>query len=240
VIGSKPASEAFHLKLGPGTLMFQRQRRVALTLLVMAVMAGGLFAATPFPARAETTTVPLEKLMAPQPLPDIVQGKADAPVTIIEYASMTCPHCARFHAETYPAILKNYISTGKVKFVLREFPLDPRAAAAFMLARCAGDGDKRTAVIDLLFNAQQTWAYSDNPIQALQDLMKQTGMSSDDFQACLNNQKLYDNVIKERDDAGRDFSIDATPTFFINGAKYSGEMTVDAMSKILDPLVAKK
>jgi protein-disulfide isomerase len=184
--------------------------------------------------------VPLEKLMAPQPLPDIVQGKADAPVTIIEYASMTCPHCARFHAETYPAILKNYISTGKVKFVLREFPLDPRAAAAFMLARCAGDGDKRTAVIDLLFNSQQTWAYSDNPIQALQDLMKQTGMSSDDFQACLNNQKLYDNVIKERDDAGRDFSIDATPTFFINGAKYSGEMTVDAMSKILDPLVAKK
>jgi protein-disulfide isomerase len=222
--------------------MFQRQRRVAFKMLFASVFAGGFLAATAAVAVESQSppTVPIEKLEAPQPLPDVVQGKADAPVTIIEYASMTCPHCARFHAETYPTILKKYIDTGKVKFILREFPLDPRAAAAFMLARCAGDGDKRTAVVDLLFNAQQTWAYSDNPVQALEDLMKQTGMSSKDFEACLNNQKLYDNVVKERDDAGKQFSIDATPTFFINGAKYSGEMSVDAITKILDPLVAKK
>ncbi len=206
----------------------------------MALAAGGFFAAAFGAAQAQTTTIPLEKLNAPQALPDIVQGKADAPVTIIEYASMTCPHCARFHAETYPTLRDKYISAGKVRFVLREFPLDPRAAAAFMLARCSGDGEKRTAVIDLLFNAQESWAYSDTPLDALAGLMKQTGMGSKEFEACLNDQKLYNKVIKERDDAGKDFSIDATPTFFINGVKYSGEMSVAAMSKILDPLVAKK
>lgn len=222
--------------------MFQNQRRSALKAfgIMLALAAGGFFAAELCAAEAQSVTIPMEKLNAPQALPDIVQGNADAPVTIIEYASMTCPHCARFHAETYPTLRDKYINTGKVRFILREFPLDPRAAAAFMLARCAGDGDKRTAVIDLLFNAQESWAYSDKPLDALANLMKQTGMSSKDFEACLNDQKLYNKVVKERDDAGKDFSIDATPTFFINGVKYSGEMSVAALSKILDPLVAKK
>jgi protein-disulfide isomerase len=222
--------------------MFQDQRRSARKALgiILALAVGGLFAAELCSAQAQSVTIPMEKLNAPQALPDIVQGKADAPVSIIEYASMTCPHCARFHAETYPTLRDKYINTGKVRFVLREFPLDPRAAAAFMLARCSGDGDKRTAVIDLLFNAQESWAYSDTPLDALANLMKQTGMSSKEFEACLNDQKLYNKVVKERDDAGKDFSIDATPTFFINGVKYSGEMSVPALSKILDPLVAKK
>ncbi len=219
------------------------QRRSALKLLGIAasLAMSGWLAAGPSPAAADApVTIPPEKLFAPQPLPDVVQGKADAPVTIVEYASMTCPHCARFHAETYPALLSKYVDTGKVRFILREFPLDPRAAAAFMLARCAGDGDKRTAVIDLLFNSQQTWAESDKPLDTLSDLMRQTGMSAKDFDACLNNQSLYNNVIKERDEAGKDFQIDATPTFFINGKKYSGEMSIDALSKIIDPLLAKK
>jgi protein-disulfide isomerase len=222
--------------------MSRYQRRSALSALgmIMAVAIGAAAAMQLLPAEAQTTKVSVEKLNAPQALPDVVQGKADAPITIIEYASMTCPHCARFHAETYPTLLSKYINTGKVRFTLREFPLDPRAAAAFMLARCSGDGGKRTAVIDLLFNSQQSWAYSDKPIDALADLMKQTGMSSKDFEACLNNQKLYDKVIKEREDASKDFGIDATPTFFVNGVKYSGEMSVAAMSKILDPLLAKK
>jgi protein-disulfide isomerase len=208
--------------------------------MIAAFAIGGFAAMQLLPAQAENATVPVEKLNAPQALPDVVQGKPDAPVTIIEYASMTCPHCARFHAETYPSLLSKYIATGKVRFTLREFPLDPRAAAAFMLARCSGDGDKRTAVIDLLFNSQQSWAYSDTPIDALAGLMKQTGMGEKDFQACLNDQKLYDKVMKVREDAAKDFQIDATPTFFINGTKYSGEMPVAALSKILDPLVAKK
>ncbi|MDR3408078.1 MAG: DsbA family protein [Methylovirgula sp.] len=203
-------------------------------------MSGWLAAGLSPAAADDKVTIPLEKLYAPQALPDIVQGKADAPITIVEYASMTCPHCARFHSETYPALLSKYIDTGKARFILREFPLDPRAAAAFMLARCAGDGDKRTGVVDLLFNSQMTWAESDKPLDTLADLMRQTGMSAKDFDACLNNQKLYSDVIKERDDAGKDFGIDATPTFFINGVKYSGELSIDALSKIIDPLIAKK
>jgi protein-disulfide isomerase len=219
------------------------QRRSALkSLMIAACLAmGGWLGAALAPAAADNpVTVPLEKLYAPQALPDIVQGKADAPVTIVEYASMTCPHCARFHIETYPTLLSKYVNTGKVRFILREFPLDPRAAAAFMLARCAGDGAKRMAVVDLLFNSLTVWAESDKPLDTLADLMRQTGMSSKDFEACLNNQKLYNNVIKEREDAGKDFGIDATPTFFINGRKYSGELSVDALSKIIDPLLAKK
>jgi protein-disulfide isomerase len=219
---------------------YQRSSALRALGIIAAIAIGGVSAMQLWPAQAQIVTIPPEKLNAPQALPDVFQGKADAPVTIIEYASMTCPHCARFHAETYPTLLSKYIDTGKVRFTLREFPLDPRAAAAFMLARCSGDGDKRTAVIDLLFNAQQSWAYSDKPIDALADLMKQTGMGEKEFQACLNDQKLYDKVIKEREDAGKDFAIDATPTFFINGVKYSGEMSVAALTKILDPLVAKK
>lgn len=178
------------------------------------------------------------ELMAKQPLPDIVQGKADAPVTMIEYASMTCSHCAHFHATVYPTLLKNYIDTGKVKFILREFPLDPLATAGFMLARCSG-ADKRTAVIDLLFDKQQSWAFVEKPLEALQDLLKQTGMSSQSFEACLKDQKLYDAVNEVRD-GGSTFGVTATPTFYVNGTKVTGEVTTESLAKILDPLVNKK
>ncbi len=134
-----------------------------------------------WPAQAQTVTIPPEKLNAPQALPDVVQGKADAPVTIIEYASMTCPHCARFHAETYPTLLSKYIETGKVRFHATRIPARPaRVARPSCWHAATGDGDKRTAVIDLLFNAQQSWAYSDTPIDALAGLMKQTGMGDKD------------------------------------------------------------
>lgn len=178
------------------------------------------------------------ELMSKQPLPDIVQGKADAPVTMIEYASMTCSHCAHFHATVYPTLLKNYIDTGKVKFILREFPLDPLATAGFMLARCSGP-DKRTAVIDLLFDKQQSWAFVEKPLEALQELLKQTGMSSQSFEACLKDQKLYDSVNEVRD-GGSTFGVTATPTFYVNGTKVTGEVTTESLAKILDPLVNKK
>jgi protein-disulfide isomerase len=193
------------------------------------------------PARAEGTTetvIPMDELMAKEALPDIVQGKDDAPITIIEYASMTCGHCARFHAETYPLLVKNYIDTGKVRFILREFPLDPLAAAGFMLARCAGP-DKRTAMIDLLFDKQKDWAYVDKPLEALSSLVKQTGMSEDAFNACVNNQALYDQVNQVRDRAAQKFGIEATPTFFVNGKKVTGEIAPDALDGLLQPLLKK-
>ena len=191
------------------------------------------------PALAEDTKVPVDALMAKEALPDIVVGKADAPITMVEYASMTCPHCAHFHATVYPVLLKNYVDTGKVKFILREFPLDPIAAAAFMLARCEGP-DKRTPVVDLLFDQQQSWAYVDKPLEALQNILKQTGMSQQSFDACLKDDKLQNAVYDVSDRGSKQFGVTATPTFFVNGTKVTGEVTPESLAKILDPLLVKK
>ena len=187
----------------------------------------------------EASKVPVDQLMAKNALPDIVQGKDDAPVTMIEYASMTCTHCAHFYETVFPTLLKSYVDTGKVKFILREFPLDPLATAGFMLARCEGP-DKRAAVVDLLFSQQKNWAFVDKPLEALSSLLKQTGMSQQSFDACLKDQKLYDGVNAVRDRASQKFAINATPTFFVNGTKLTGEVTVDSLAKILDPLTVKK
>ncbi len=189
------------------------------------------------PAFAETETkVPTEQLMAEGPLPDVWLGSKDAPVTIIEYASMTCTHCAAFHVETYPTLKSKYIDTGKVRFTLREFPLDPLATAGFMLARCVGS-DKRYAMIDLLFTQQKNWAFTDKPVEALASTVKQAGVSQTDFETCLKDQKLYDQINSIRDSAGKSFKVEATPTFFINGVKHSGELSVDELEKVLAPLV---
>ena len=120
-------------------------------------------------------------------------------MTIVEYASLTCSHCANFHKTTWPELKKRYIDTGKVRFVLREFPLDPLATAGFMLARCDGN-DKYYPITDLLFEQQRNWAFTDKPLDALRGLMRQAGFSQEKFEACLKDQKLYDavNAVKNR------------------------------------------
>ena len=201
---------------------------------LLALAAAGLaFAA---PASAADQTFPVAELMAEPPLPDMWAGSKDAPVTIIEYASMTCTHCAAFHAETWPTLKTKYIETGKVRFVLREFPLDPLATAGFMLGRCAGP-EKRNAILDLLFDQQKNWAFVNNPSAALENTVKQAGITHDAFEACLKDQKLYGQVNAERDKAAKDFKVDATPTFYINGVKHAGELTVTELDKILAPLI---
>jgi protein-disulfide isomerase len=190
------------------------------------------------PARviAQGAGVALGELMAGEALPDVPLGTNKAPVTIVEYASMTCVHCAGFYATTFPELKSKYIDTGKVRFILREFPLDPLATAGFMLARCAGD-DKRNAIVDLLFAQQKNWAFTNKPLEALAALLKQTGMSQNSFDACLKNQDLYDKIAKMHDRAAEKFGVTATPTFFINGKKERGEVTLDALEKLLDPLL---
>ncbi len=212
-------------------------RRFAAAYLAVAVLAGG--ALSPALAAADAGKVPVGELMAPEALPDIVQGKADAPVTIVEYASMTCTHCAHFHKATYPSLIKNYVDTGKAKFILREFPLDPLATAGFMLARCEG-ADKRTAVTDLLFDTQANWAFVDKPLAALEGIIKQTGMGKESFEACLSDQKLLDQVNAVRERGADKFGVNATPTFYVNGTKVTGEVTPESLAKILDPLVAPR
>jgi protein-disulfide isomerase len=182
------------------------------------------------------TMVPLDQLMGPMPIPDLVQGAASAPVTIVEYASMTCVHCAAFHETTWPTLRTKYIDPGKVKFILREFPLDPLATAGFMLARCSGP-DKRSAIVDLLFTTQKSWAFVDKPIEALLGVVKQAGISQTDFETCLKNQELYDQINQSRDRAAEKFNVDSTPTFFVNGRKMSGELPIGEFDKVLEPLL---
>ncbi len=201
----------------------------------LAIVAAGL----PGPARAaDEKTYPTDQLLAEQAMPDVWIGSKEAPVTLIEYASMTCTHCAAFHDETFPTLKSKYIDAGKVRFVLREFPLDPLATAGFMLARCVGV-DKRNALVDLLFSQQKNWAFVDKPVEALAATVKQAGVSQTAFEACLNDQKLYDQINKERDEASSKFEVNATPTFFINGLKHPGEMTAEELDKVLTPLLTK-
>ena len=180
-------------------------------------------------------SVSVADLMAEGALPDVWEGSKDAPITIIEYASMTCSHCAHFHEATYPTLKSKYIETGKVRFTLREFPFDPVAVAGFMVARCAGE--KREAMIGLLFSQQKNWAFSDKPLQGLTALVKQTGMSQEKFDACLQDKALYANVNQVFEKASKQFKVDSTPTFFINGKKVSGALSPEEMDKQLEPLL---
>jgi protein-disulfide isomerase len=180
------------------------------------------------------------ELMKPQALPDMVMGAENAPVTVIEYASATCPHCAHFDANTFPELKKRYIDTGKVRFIFREFPLDNLAAAAFMLARCAGKDDKNKyyALVDTLFKQQMTWAV-EKPLPPLLAIAKQAGFTEQTFNACLANQEILDGIEKVRQRAIDVFKVDSTPTFFINGEKRTGALSIDEMAKVIDPYLKK-
>ncbi|MEO9339950.1 DsbA family protein [Mesorhizobium sp. SB112] len=180
-------------------------------------------------------TVDMKKLLEPGALPDKIVGNADAPVTIVEYASMTCGHCAAFHNTTYPELKKKYIDTGKVRLIFREFPFDPRAEAGFMLARCANDN--YFPMVEVLFKQQQSWVPVENAKDALLQISKLAGFSQETFEACLTNQKLLDDVRAVRTRGADEFRVDSTPTFFINGQTYKGAMSIDEMSAVIDGML---
>jgi protein-disulfide isomerase len=176
------------------------------------------------------------ELLKPSPLGDLALGPANAQVTIIEYASMTCSHCAHFAKTTYPELKKRYIDTGKVRYILREFPLDPLAAAGFMLARCAAkdDANKYYALIDTLFHQQDTWVVQ-KPLPPLQAIGRQAGLSEKDFNACLTNQSMLDKIESVRKTATDKLGVNSTPTFFINGEKLTGDISIDDLAKKIEP-----
>src|SRR6266511_3207497 len=172
-------------------------------------------------------------LLTPGPLGDQVQGAANAPVTLIEYASMTCPHCAHFHETTYPEMKKKYIDTGKIRFIFREFPLDALAAAASMLARCAGK-DKFFALIEAFFAQQKDWVVQ-KPLQPMFAIAKQAGFTQQSFDQCLANQQLLSNLEEQRTSATQKFNVNSTPTFFINGKTFRGALTPEELDKQVAP-----
>jgi protein-disulfide isomerase len=212
-------------------------------LALAGLPAAGLLLSASSDADAATTaaapqpegSVDVATLMQPGPLPDMQLGKDDAPVTIVEYASMTCPHCAHFDITTLPELKKKYIDAGKARLILREFPFDPRAEAGFMLARCSKD--KYFAMVDVLFHQQDNWARANDAKTALLQLSKLAGFTQESFEACLTDQKLLDQIRAVKNRGEKDFGVDATPTFFINGKKYPGAFSIEEMSAIIDPLL---
>ena len=164
---------------------------------------------------------------------DIVLGSEKAPVTVIEYASMTCPHCAHFSTTTFPELQKRYIDTGKVRFIFREFPFDALAAAGFMLARCAGK-DKFMPVVETLFAKQSEWMVQ-KPVPPLMGIAKQFGFTQELFDKCLANQQVLDGIQDVRDRAAEKLGVNSTPTFFVNGKKLVGDQSIDAMAKEIEP-----
>jgi protein-disulfide isomerase len=171
-------------------------------------------------------------------IPEKVLGKADAPLTIVEYASLTCPHCALFHSQTMPELKKTYIESGKVRFIFRDFPLDSLAMAAAMLAHCAG-GERYFGFLDVLFRSQTTWSRSKNPRQELGRLARFANVSPEQFDACLNNRALL-KAIQDRARVGeKSHAIRSTPTILVGERKVEGTMPFTELKVIIDAALQK-
>ncbi len=205
----------------------------AIVALTGAGSAGAILSGLAAPAKADAPEPDQAELAKAGPEGDVVLGSEKAPVTIIEYASLTCPHCAHFATDTFPELQKRFIDTGKVRFIFREFPLDALAAAGFMLARCAGK-DKFMPVIETLFAKQPEWMVQ-KPIEPLKAIAKQFGFTEQSFDQCLANQHVLDGIQEVRDRAAEKLGVNSTPTFFVNGKKLTGDQSIDALAKVIDP-----
>jgi protein-disulfide isomerase len=216
-------------------LAFASLRLLAFAAALSALAANGALAATPAPE--PDRTVDMATVLKPGTLPELSIGDASG-VPVIEYGSLTCPHCAAFGREVLPELKKDYVDTGKVRYIFREFSRNPLDVAAFVLARCVGD-DKAFAAIELLFSQQDKWAFVDKPLEPLIAAMRPTGLTHDQAMACLKDQSKVDAVAAIGKRANDEIKVSGTPTFVIDGKVYGGELTIDQLRAILDPLVKK-
>lgn len=217
----------------PGAAHLHR-RSLLLGAGTIATVGGlGLMAGT---AQAAVDEVPVDKLMARgDDLADLELGNKDAKVTIIEYMSMTCPACRNFHTAVFPKLKEKYIDSGKVHFIMREFPLDQLAVAASMLARCSGP-ERAVPFISVLFKTQPQWR-TRNPVPKLMEISKQAGITQAKFEKCLGDEKLLEKLVNHRDKADKEFGVDATPSFFINGKRLKDGYGLENFDKVLEPLL---
>lgn len=167
---------------------------------------------------------------------DVVEGSADAPITIIEYASMTCPHCATFHKTIYNPMKPDYIDTGKVRFIYRDFPLDNFALAASVIARCGGES-KFVGFVDLFMEKQDQWRNAENVLDELKRLARLGGLGSQQVDACMEDQDLGQSIV-DRARQGQDvFDVRSTPTILINGEKFDGPLNLEGLTAHLDSML---
>ncbi len=174
--------------------------------------------------------------VAESALPDMALGKEDAPVTIVEYSSLTCPHCAHFHRDVMPALKSEYIDTGKVRYIEREFPLNNAALAGSVLARCV-DPSRFFAFTDLLFSRQEDWGFKEDAMQPLKLYAKQAGLTDADFEKCIDDEALQKKVLAVRA-RGEKEGVKGTPTFFINGKIFDGVPTLAAFAEAMKPYLS--
>jgi protein-disulfide isomerase len=215
-------------------IITRRAFTAALTLTGLAALAGF----SPLRLIAEAMAQSASDVAKPVSLPDMALGPANATVTITEYASMTCPHCAAFNENVFPKIKSEYIDSGKVRYVFREFPLDIKAAAGSMLARCIAkdDAGKYFAVIDMLFKQQNDWV-TKNTTETLTRIGKQAGLSQQAVEDCLKDQALLDKISADQKFANEVLKVNSTPTFFINGEMIRGETSFGEFDKRIKSLL---
>ncbi|MGH6803849.1 MAG: DsbA family protein [Methyloceanibacter sp.] len=214
--------------------MLLRAARASIPIAVAVALSGcGGGAGGPAPPIDKATYVPPQaELMAAGPLGDRVLGKATAPVTVIEYVSLTCPHCANFHKTLFPRMKKEFIDTGKVRYIVREFPIGHMSGAAAIVNRCAPE-DKYFFLLNQFLTRQPEWVSQEVRPDALYSVAKSSGMTRETFDKCLSNQVIIDGLteVKQR---GRQFGVIGTPTFFINGRKAQGEVTFDEIKAMIE------
>ncbi len=202
--------------------------------LAVAIWSGADFAqkAVAQEAAPKADAAPIAAASGPQ-YREFVVGKPDAKVTVIEYASLTCTHCAHFNQTTYVELKKNYIDTGKIKFVFRDFPLDGLAMAGAVLARCA-PGDRGGKLIEMMFKNQETWIRSEKPLEPLKGYAQLAGMSGADVDACLKNETILKQVREVQNTASTLYKVQSTPTFFVEDEKIDGDRGFEFMAKVID------
>ncbi len=168
-------------------------------------------------------------------LADKVLGDENAPVEIIAYESLTCPHCASFHQNAWPEIKKQYVDTGKAKLVFRDFPFDAVGLRAAMMARCA-DEERYFGLLEVLFKSQVDWSRAQDPMKALEGIGRLAGLDEAAFDACMADEALMDGILKRRQEAQSEFDVSSTPTFIINGTKVVGAQPFEAFDEVIAPL----
>ena len=165
-------------------------------------------------------------------------GLESANIEIIEFASLTCGHCAKFHNEVFPKIKEEFIDTGKVSFIYKDFPLDKFALKASVIARCSGE-KKFFSFLKVLYSKQKDWTRTDDPFRSLLKIAKLGGLKNDEIKVCVGNKSIEDGILKQRLNASKKFDIKATPTLYINGKKYDGDLTFEALKLKINTILNK-